>query len=56
MMSLSLFAGRAVITGDFNLSYLNNTSRRKIDSLCMHFYLTNLSLNQLTLLNILLVW
>ena len=30
-----------VIAGDFSLNYLNNTSRRKIDSLCMQF-----SLNQ----------
>ena len=28
-----------VITGDFNLNYLNNTSTRKIDSLCMQFSL-----------------
>ena len=28
-----------VITGDFYLNYLNNTSKRKIDLLCMHFSL-----------------
>ena len=28
-----------VITGDFNLNHLNNTSRRKSDSLCMQFSL-----------------
>ena len=40
-VSLSVDTGikDIVITGDFNLNYLNNTSRRKIDSLCMQFSL-----------------
>ena len=36
-----------VITGDFNLNYLNTASRRKIDSLCMQYSL-NQSISQST--------